>query len=46
MKTFLIVLTLMLNTVAFADDKDTNQKCNTYCTEIAGSQSCQTVCTP
>ncbi len=54
MKTLLLALTLMFSTISFAYEQSQNQQqtdrplqqqqCNTYCTEIAGSTTCQTVC--
>lgn len=39
MKTLLIIATIMFSSMTYAE------QCNTYCTEIAGSTTCQTVCT-
>jgi hypothetical protein len=46
MKTLLSVLAITLIALTSASYAyDAPQHCNTYCTEIAGSQSCDTVCT-
>ncbi len=49
MKTLLSIVLLIATTSAFAYTDYTKQtqqqSCNTYCTEIAGSNTCNTVCT-
>lgn len=48
MKKLVAILLLITATSAFAYTdytKQTQQSCNTYCTEIAGSNTCNTVCT-
>jgi hypothetical protein len=51
MKILFLTLTLLISSVAYADyyedHKDAplqQQQCSTSCTEIAGSTTCQTVC--
>ena len=43
MKQLLLTIALMLTTVSvsYAD----TQTCNTYCNDVAGGQTCDTVCT-
>jgi len=47
MKKLLSIVLLIASTSAFAYTEQTQpqQQCNTYCTDIAGSNTCNTVCT-